>query len=154
MPNLLQTLPHEGDLERKCRFACARGILRSSGYRWKQTECFPLTKSWPTHHAVGEVCSHLKLLAGRLISKPLTWHGFRRPNFSIHYIPSGIPVSVHELMPLVFQVINFLIFNVSHLFTFNSCPLLLLKLREWPETAKVIHSSFVYSMPWAFVSNI
>ena len=45
-------------------------------------------------------------------------------------------------------------FNVSHLFTFNSCPLLLLKLREWPETAKVIHLSFVYSMPWALVSNI
>ena len=78
---------------------------------------------------------------------------FRHPNFSIHYIPSGIPVLCWTHANGV-SVINFLIFNVSHLFTFNSCPLLLLKLREWPETAKVIHLSFVYSMPWALVSNI
>ena len=76
-----------------------------------------------------------------------------RPNFSIHYIPSGIPVLCWTHANGV-SVINFLIFNVSHLFTFNSCPLLLLKLREWPETARVIHLSFVYSMPWALESNI
>ena len=41
-------------------------------------------------------------------------------------------------------------FNVSHLFTFKSSPLLPLKLRESPETAKVIYLSFVYGL----VSNI
>ena len=97
-----------------------------------------------------EACSHLKLpgtdslpLSGMLPTPQLfnTLHTFRHPCFvlnSCQWCFSDQP----------------LIFNVSHLFTFNSCPLLLLKLREWPETAKVIHSSFVYSMPWALVSNI
>ena len=119
-------------------------------WTWKQTECFPLT--FLGQHIMllakfAPISSYPALIRCRSVAC------FRRPNFSIHYIPSGIPVVCWTHATGV-SVINFLIFNVSHLFTFNSCPLLLLKLREWPETAKVIHSSFVYSMPWAFVSNI
>ena len=119
-------------------------------WTWKQTECFPLT--FLGQHIMllaklAPISSYPALIRCRSVAC------FRRPNFSIHYIPSGIPVVCWTHATGV-SVINFLIFNVWHLFTFNSCPLLLLKLREWPETAKVIRSSFVYSMPWALVSNI
>ena len=114
-------------------------------WTWKQTECFPLT--FLGHHIMllaklAPISSYPALIRCRSVAC------FRGPNFSIHYIPSGIPVLCWTHANGV-SVINFLIFNVSHLFTFNSC-LLLLKVREWPETAKVIHLSFVY----ALVSNI
>ena len=135
-------LMKEFEFERKP--LCVLGILRPMNM--ETNWMFPTDISWPTHHAVGEVCSHLKLpgtdslpLSGMLPTPQLfnTLHTFRHPCSVLN------------------SAINFLIFNVSHLFTFNSCPLLLLKTGEsGPKLRKSFIHSFVYSMPWALVSNI
>ena len=114
---------------------CVLGILRPMNM--ETNWMFPTDISWPTHHAIGEACSHLKLpgtdslpLSGMLPTPQLfntLLHTFRHPCIVLNSCQ---------------WCLGDRLFNVSHLFTFNSCPLLL-KLREWPETAKVIHLSFV-----------
>ena len=80
---------------------CVLGILRPMNM--ETNWMFPTDISWPTHHAIGEACSHLKLPGtdslrlGGMQERKLE-NAFcasllsNRPNFSIHYIPSGIPV--------------------------------------------------------------
>ena len=71
------------------------------------------------------------------------WHASDAPTFQ-YIIPSGIPALCWTHANGV-SVINFLIFNVSHLFTFNSC-LLLLKCESGPKLRK----SFIYQLCMAW----
>ena len=79
MPNL----PHEGI---RTETALCAGHSGPHETNWM----FPTDISWPPHHAIGEACSPLK--PPGTDSLPLSGMLPNRPTFSIHYIPSGIPV--------------------------------------------------------------
>ena len=79
---------------------CVLGILRPMNM--ETNWMFPTDISWPTHHAIGEVCSHLKLpgtdslpLSGMLPMPQLfnTLLTFRHPCIVLSSCPSILQVS-------------------------------------------------------------
>ena len=97
------------EFERK--LLCVLGILRP--INMETNWMFPTDISWPTHHAIGEACSHLKLpgliRCGVVACCKGSWrmhfvhHCFRiAPTFQyITYLQASLYCA--ELMPMVFQ---------------------------------------------------